>query len=125
MPLGKRALCVLTAACLFHAGCYVRLSTRSVPLRTEEERTPISASGPILGEVRSGPGPLMTLLLTRETTEQVQTVEILETVQRRFDLTALAIVTAAVGGLFLILFIALLATSDGGGGGSSHDWDWD
>jgi hypothetical protein len=95
-----------------------------VVVGSEEVRKPISSQqGQIKAEVRVAPQNQVILSLTKVLEEEVQTVQLSQMAQRRFDLRGLYWALGITGGLMFVLLIVLIATSDGDS--SSSSWDWD
>lgn len=122
----KTACALLVASSLLFSGCYVRMGVRHKVVRTEDERKQVN--GRIGADLRMQ-GQQAVLKLTQTGEAQVLTYDIIQQIERRFNLTGLVLgISIPVGTVGLLLFIILIiaASNSDGSGGSSHDWDdWD
>ena len=97
---------------------------KTIKVRTDEERRPVSTAGPITSDVQLNQNNQVVLTLTRDTKEEVSTVEWHQRVRRHFDLSGLFIgLGFGIAALFIIGVIALINTD--GSSSSSSSWDWD
>ena len=85
------ALAILLSVCLLAGGCKIQMGVKTRKVRTDEERRPVSATGPITSDVQMSPGDQVVLTLTRDQKEEVSTVEWHQQFKRHFDLSGLFI----------------------------------